>query len=302
MTEAAVSPTGGASPVRATSAQEVLPSRSVMSRLLAHRTFVVGSAIFGVMALAALVVPELTPYDPVRSNFRTRFLEPSWAHLFGTDNFGRDILTRVAYGARTSLLIGLAVVSLTAVMGVLFGAVAGYFRRLDNPVMRVMDALMAFPAVLLAIAITAALQPRVENVILALAVAYTPRTARIVRASVLVVRETEFVHAARLASASHGRVLWRHILPNSMAPLIVQLTFIFAYAVLAEATLSFLGVGPPPPAPTLGNIIAEGRDFVVDAPWITVFPGIAICATVLGLNLLGDGLRDLTDPRLSRKR
>ena len=171
-------------------------------------------------------------------------------------------------------------------------------RWTDNVIMRVMDAMMAFPAVLLAIAIAAALGPSLTNVMLALGVTYTPRTARIVRASVLVVRELDYVEAARASGAGHLRLVFRHILPNCLSPLLVQLTFIFAYAILAEAALSFLGIGPPPPTPTWGAIIADGRSLIREAPWLCLFPGLAISATVLGLNLIGDGLRDAFDPRM----
>jgi peptide/nickel transport system permease protein len=190
------------------------------------------------------------------------------------------------------------VVLLNAVFGVLLGAAAGYFRRLDNALMRLADALMAFPAVLLAIGIAAALGPSSLTAVIALAVVYIPRTARLVRSSVLVVREMEFVQAAIAMGAGHGRILVKHVLPNCMAPLIVQLSFIFAYAVLSEAVLSFLGLGAAPPTPTWGNIITEGRQYIREAAWITFIPGMALAITVLGLNLLGDGLRDVLDPRL----
>jgi peptide/nickel transport system permease protein len=194
--------------------------------------------------------------------------------------------------------MGLAVVALNAVFGTLIGALAGYFRRLDNPIMRINDALMAFPAILLAIGITAVLGPSTIDVVIALAIAYIPRTARIVRASVIVLREMEYVQAAIAAGAGHWRILRHHILPNAMAPLIVQLSFLFAYAVLSEATLSFLGLGAVPPTPTWGNIMAQGRQYMTEAPWIITIPGVALMITVLGLNLLGDGLRDVLDPRL----
>jgi peptide/nickel transport system permease protein len=190
------------------------------------------------------------------------------------------------------------VVAINACLGTLIGALAGYFRSLDNALMRVNDALMAFPAVLLAIAVTAILGPALHDVIIALAIVYTPRTARIVRASVIVLREMEYVQAAEAAGASHWRILRRHILPNAMAPLIVQLSFLFAYAVLTEATLSFLGVGAVPPTPTWGSIMADGRQYMLEAPWIITIPGAVLMVTVLGLNLLGDGLRDVLDPRL----
>ncbi|HTN98532.1 MAG TPA: ABC transporter permease, partial [Nordella sp.] len=223
---------------------------------------------------------------------------PSLAHWFGTDHFGRDILSRAIHGGRLSLFIGLSVVLFTGVFGTLIGAASGYFRRLDNILMRFMDALMAFPAILLAITVAATLGASVPNVILALGIATTPHTARIVRASVLVVREMEFVEAARALGASHMRILFRHILANALAPLIVRLTYVFASAILAEAVLSYIGVGPPPPAATFGGIIANGRDFMVEAPWVTLFPGFIILVVVLGLNLLGDGLRDVLDPRI----
>ncbi len=250
------------------------------------------------MLLVALLAPWLTDADPNRLRMRDKFLPPSWDHLFGTDNFGRSLYSRVVWGARLSVEIGAAVVVANAVFGTLIGAVAGYFRRVDNILMRVNDALMAFPAILLAIGVTAVFGPSVSDVILALSIVYVPRTARIVRASVIVLREMEYVQAAIAAGAGHWRIIRRHIVPNAMAPLIVQLSFLFAYAVLAEATLSFLGLGAVPPTPTWGNIMAEGRQYMVDAPWIISIPGAALMVTVLGLNLLGDGLRDVLDPRL----
>ena len=269
-----------------------------LRRLARHRLFLTGLALFALVVLCALLADVLTsvPYD--RMHMRNRFSPPSWQFPFGTDNLGRDIFSRVLHGARLSLEIGLAVVVLSGIAGTIVGALAGYFPRLDNVLMRVMDAMMAFPSIMLAIAIAAALGASMVNALIALAVVYTPRTARIVRASVLVVREMDYVTASACAGASDWRVMMRHILPNSMAPLIVQLTFVFAYAVIAEAILSFLGVGAAPPTPTWGNIIAEGRDYIREAPWISMFPGIAIALTVLGLNLLGDGLRDAFDPRL----
>jgi peptide/nickel transport system permease protein len=267
-------------------------------RLLAHRGFLIGAAVFALVVAGAVLAPLLSPYAPDRMIPRSRFLPPGERFLFGTDNFGRDLLSRVLWGSRISLTVGVAVVVITGLLGVAIGAVAGYVRALENPLMRVMDALMAFPAVLLAIAITAALGPSVLNVVIALAVTYTPRTARIVRASVTVVKRMEFVEAARAAGAGHLRILATHILPNSLGPLIVQLTFVFAYAILAESVLSFIGLGPPPPTATWGNIIADGRNYIREATWITLFPGLFISLTVLSLNLVGDGLRDVLDPRM----
>jgi peptide/nickel transport system permease protein len=281
--------------------QEARPSSRRLAglrRFLTHRGLVIGAGIMLVIMLVGLVGPYVLSGDPTKLSYRTRLLSPSGQFWFGTDHFGRDGVIRTMYGAHLSLLIGLAVAAIAGAGGTLIGALSGYFRRLDGTLMRAMDGLMAFPSLMLAIGIAAALGSGITNVIIALSVAYMPRTARIMRAAVMTLRNAEYVEAARVAGAGHARILFRHILPNSMAPLIVDLTFIFAYAVLADAALSFLGVGPPPPTPSWGNIIADGRDYVVDAPWITVFPGIVIALTVLALNLLGDGLRDVLDPRL----
>jgi peptide/nickel transport system permease protein len=274
------------------------PVWATVGRLLRHRLFLLGLALFAIVAMAAILAPWITPVDPNKLAMRFKFRPPGRDFIFGTDNFGRSLWSRVIWGARLSMLIGASVVAINAIFGTLIGAAAGYFRWLDNGLMRVNDALMAFPAVLLAIAVTAVLGPSIVDVIIALGVVYTPRTARIVRASVIVLREMEYVQAAIAAGAGHGRILRRHILPNAMAPLIVQLSFLFAVAVLTEATLSFLGVGAVPPTPTWGNIMAEGRQYLSDAPWIIAIPGVALMITVLGLNLLGDGLRDVLDPRL----
>ena len=273
-------------------------SSGVLRRLLRHKLFVTGSILVGLVTFGAIFADLLTIADPTRMSVRTRFEPPSLEYIFGTDNFGRSQWARVLYGARLSLMIGLGVVVLNAIFGTLVGALAGYFKSLDNILMRVADAFMAFPVILLAIGITAALGPSSVNAVIALAAVYTPRTARVVRASVLVAREMEYVQAARACGAGDWRIIRRHVMPNCMAPLIVQLTFIFAYAVLSEAVLSFLGLGAQPPTPTWGNIIAEGRQYIREAPWITVIPGLVLAATVLGLNLLGDGLRDVLDPRL----
>jgi len=274
------------------------PFIATLGRLLRHRLFFTGLCLFGIIVIAAALAPLLAPEDPNRLAMRLKFLPPSAEHPFGTDNFGRSQWSRVIYGAQLSIAMGLSVVALNAVFGTLIGALAGYFRRLDNPIMRVNDALMAFPAILLAIGITAVLGPSTIDVVIALAIAYIPRTARIVRASVIVLREMEYVQAAVAAGAGHWRILRHHILPNAMAPLIVQLSFLFAYAVLSEATLSFIGLGAVPPTPTWGNIMAQGRQYMTEAPWIITIPGLALMITVLGLNLLGDGLRDVLDPRL----
>ncbi len=274
------------------------PARATIKRLLRHRLFMTGLVLFLIIAIIAILAPWITDTDPNRLSMRNKFKPPGEGWVFGTDSFGRSLWSRVVWGAQLSMLIGASVVALNAVFGILIGAAAGYFRRIDNLLMRINDALMAFPAILLAIAVTSVLGPSTFNVILALGIVYIPRTARIVRSSVIVLREMEFVQAAVAAGAGHWRILTRHILPNAMAPVIVQLSFLFAFAVLSEATLSFLGVGAVPPTPTWGNIMAEGRDFMREAPWIITIPGIALMITVMGLNFLGDGLRDVLDPRL----
>ena len=281
-------------------AERLAPRRRlrVLRKLAHHRSFVVGGAIVILLVFAALAAPLLSSLDPMAMRVRVRFQPPQWAFPFGTDRFGRDVYTRVLHGARISLWIGLGTTLLSGLVGAAIGVIAAQFRRLDAPLMRFMDALMAFPAILLAIGLAAALGSGINNLIIALAVAYMPRTARLVRASALVVRELEFVDAARVAGAGHLRIMLRHLLPNCMGPLLVQLTFVFAYAILAEAALSFLGIGVPPPAPSWGNIVAEGRDFAVESWWIMLFPGLAISVATLGMNLLGDGLRDVLDPRL----
>jgi peptide/nickel transport system permease protein len=270
----------------------------VVRKLAAHRSFKIGLVLVVALVLCAIIGPWLTGIDPTTMSIRYRFKPPSARFPFGSDQYGRDILTRVLYGGRLSLSIGFSVALISGIVGTLIGVTAGYFRALDPYVMRLMDALMAFPAILLAIGIGAALGAQASSIVVALAVAYVPRTARIVRASVLVIREMEYLQAARVSGAGDLHIVVKHVLPNCLGPLIVQLTFIFAYAILAEAALSFLGIGPPPPAPSWGNIIAEGRDYSVEAWWVMLFPGLAVSLAALGMNLLGDGLRDVLDPRL----
>ncbi|MBM3533901.1 MAG: ABC transporter permease [Alphaproteobacteria bacterium] len=272
--------------------------RSAWRRYATHRLFAAGAILCSIAVLLAIFADVLAVRSPERTRISATFQPPSDTYLMGTDNLGRDVWSRVAHGSRVSILIGLATVMLAGIAGTLVGLFAGYYRRLDEPLMRLMDALMSFPALLLAVGITAALGPSATNVVIAIAVVYAPRTARIVRASTLVLREMDFVMGAKAAGATDLRILLRHLLPNCLGPLVVQLTFVFAYAVLAEAALSFLGMGPPPPAPSWGNVISDGRDYLREAPWICLFPGLAISITVLGLNLLGDGLRDLLDPRM----
>ncbi len=274
------------------------PVRETIRRLCANRSFVIGGLLVLAMTFIALGADLLAPFDPLRNSFRLRLQPPGAVHWFGTDHFGRDIFSRVVFGTRISLLIGFLVVAATGLTGTTIGAVAGFFPKADAPIMRLMDALMAFPSIVLAMVVSAVLGASVANVVVALAIATTPHTARIVRASVLVARELDYVEAARALGAGNARILFRHVLVNCLGPLIVRLTYVFAIAILAEAALSFVGAGPPPPAPSLGSIISQGRDFMREATWITIFPGCAIFVCVLGLNLLGDGLRDVLDPRM----
>ena len=273
---------------------------TLFAKLFRRRLVLAGAVILAAVALLALFAPWLTPYDPMALKILDRLQSPRAAHWFGTDELGRDVFSRVIFGARYSLLIGALVVVISMVCGVLLGLAAGFFRRLDGPVMRLVDAMMSFPDILLAIALVAVLGASMSNVILALAIVYTPRVARVVRASTLVVRELLFIEAARALGISTWRILFIHILHNIASPILVQATFIFAYAVLAEAGLSFLGVGVPPVLPTWGSMISSGQQFAHQAIWLVVFPGIAIILSALSLQMVGDGFRDLLDPKLRK--
>jgi len=276
------------------------PTSIVLRKLFGRRVVLVGAIILTIVALSAVFAPWLTPNDPTALKILDRLQSPRAAHWFGTDELGRDVFSRVIFGARYSLMIGALVVIISVTCGILLGLTAGYFRRLDGPIMRVVDAMMSFPDILLAIALVAALGASMTNVVFALAIVYTPRVARVVRASTLVVRELLFIEAARALGVATWRILFVHILQNIASPILVQATFIFAYAVLAEAGLSFLGVGVPPVLPTWGTMIASGQQFAHQAIWLVVFPGFAIILSALSLQMVGDGLRDLLDPRLRK--
>jgi peptide/nickel transport system permease protein len=263
-----------------------------------NRLCLAGILILTLLVCISLLAWFLTPYDPVKVSALNMLKQPTTAHPFGTDHFGRDVYTRVIYGLRISLRIGTVVALAAGFFGVCLGLIAGYSSRLDGPIMRMMDVLMAFPAILLAIAVMAILGTGEVNAVIALIIVYTPICARIVRSSALTVKLREYVEAARALGAYEPRIIFRHIFPNSLSPLIVQLVFVFAYAIVAEAALSFIGVGTPPPTPSLGNILSEGRNYMAVAPWTTIAPGLAISITVLALNLAGDGLRDLLDPKM----
>ena len=270
-------------------------------RQLMHRRIVMVCAIVlaGIVVLA-LGAAWFTSFDPNDTAVLQRLKGPSAEHWLGTDELGRDLYARIVFGARYSLAIAALTAAGAVVCGTALGLVAGFFRRLDTPLMRIVDAMMSFPDILLAIALVAILGPSLLNVVLALVLVYTPRVARVVRASTLVVRELLFVEAVRALGVRTSRILWHHILPNLMSPILVQVSFIFAYAILAEAGLSFLGVGVPPEIPTWGTMVAGSQQYAHQAFWVVLFPGLAIILTALSLQLLGDGVRDLLDPKLKK--
>ena len=261
----------------------------------------VGLVIVVIAVAAALAGPLLTPYDPASQELARRLEGPSLAHPFGLDELGRDILARILSGARISLLVGLAVVSVSSVVGMLLGSIAGYFGgRIDDVISRVIDVLMAFPGILLAIALVAVLGPNLTNVVLALSIIGWVGYARLVRGQSLRAREFDFVQAARALGAGSGRIILRHVLPTAFPAVVVQATLGMAGAIIAEAALSFLGLGVQPPTPSWGTMLDAGRSHLFDAPHLTIFPGLAIAILVLGFNFLGDGLRDRIDPKLAK--
>ena len=269
--------------------------------IIRNPTMTLGMAIVLILILIAVFAPLLTFRGPNELDARERFISPSAERWFGTDNIGRDIYSRTLYGARVSIIVGFSTAAISIVAAALLGLVAGYYPKADMVIMRVMDGLMSIPGVLLAIALMALMGGSVQNVIIALCFVETPRAVRLVRGSVLVLKEQMFIDAARAIGAPTYRILARHILPNSFAPLIVQGTFICGAAILIEAYLSFLGAGPPPDVPTWGNIMAEGRNYISRAVWVIFFPGLFLTFTVVGINIAGDGLRDNLDPRLKRR-
>jgi peptide/nickel transport system permease protein len=277
------------------------PDRIAFATLLIRRrTVLIGLIILAIVAVLAILAPLVAPYAPNRLSIVNRLKPPSSLFWFGTDEFGRDVFSRTIHAGRLSLLVGASVVVFASLLGITLGLVAGFFRKLDTPIARIIDAMMAFPDILLAIALVAALGPSLTTVIVALGIVYAPRLARIVRASTLVIRELPYVEAARALGVPTWRIMTRHVLRNLVSPILVQCTFIFAYAMLAEAGLSFLGLGVSPEIPTWGTMIAAGRQYVGQADWMTLFPGIAIVLSVLSLQMVGDGLRDLLDPRLKK--
>jgi len=264
-------------------------------------TILIGGALLLLLALVSVGAPLLTGIDPIEIEVIQRLKGPSDAHLFGTDHMGRDIFSRTVHGGRISLVVGVSVALIATSLGLVVGLLSGYINLLDRILMRFMDGLMAIPSILLAIALMALVGSSVSNVIFAITVSEVPRVTRLVRGIVLSVREEPYVEAAIASGTTTLWIIVRHILPMTVAPLIVQATYVSASAIISEAYLSFLGAGTPPEVPSWGNVVAEGRDFFPVAPWLILFPSAFLALTVLSVNILGDGLRDTLDPRIARK-
>jgi peptide/nickel transport system permease protein len=274
------------------------PGQRVVRRFWRHKLALGGLALLCLLLIAAAFPGLIAPYDPFAMEMRDRLLPPSPAHWFGTDDFGRDLLARIIYGARISLQVGVIAVGIAGSIGITLGLVAGYFGGfVDGLIMRLMDVIFAFPAILLAITIMALLGSSTTNVMIAIGIVYIPIFARIVRGTTLSLKALEYVEAARSSGSSSGRILFRHILPGAVGEITVQITLSLAYAILAEAALSFLGLGTQPPEPSWGSMLSFGREWVREAPWFSFFPGLAIFVTVFSLNLVGDAWRDALDPR-----
>jgi peptide/nickel transport system permease protein len=273
----------------------------VMTFIHRHPTIVIGGILLGAMVFIAIFAPYLGTVDPTSLAPAKRLRQPSDVYWFGTDMLGRDVYSRVMYGARVSLIVGFSVALVSGVIGTFIGLVAGFIRVLDGVVMRIMDGLMSIPSILLAIALMALTRASVQNVVIAISVAEFPRVSRLIRGVVLYLREQPYVEAATASGTRVPVIIWKHILPNTLAPLMVNATFICASAMITEAALSFIGAGTPPIIPSWGNIMAEGRALWQVKPYIVFFPAIFLSVTVLAVNLLGDGLRDALDPRLAKR-
>ena len=270
-----------------------------LGRLKRNHLAMVGLVIIVMMIVLALLAPYISPYPYEAADFKNRYATPSAEHWFGTDELGRDIFSRLLYGSRYSLRIGLISVAISAIGGIFFGALAGYFGgAVDNIIMRLLDVLQAMPGIVLAIAISAALGPGLTNSVIALSISSIPGYARMTRASILNVRKMEYLEAATSINCSNARIIWKHVLPNALSPLIVQATMGIAGAIMGAAMLSFIGLGVQPPTPEWGAMLSAGRNYLRDYPHLCIFPGIMIMMAVLSLNMLGDGLRDALDPKL----
>lgn len=275
------------------------PWHDAYRAFIRHPIGILGLLIVITLLIAAIWGPSIAPYDPIEMDFGDRFAEPSGDHWMGTDDFGRDIFSRVLYGARVSIQVGVISVSIATVIGVLLGLIAGTSGRiLDEIIMRSMDVLFAFPAILLAIAVLAILGRGIENAMVAIGIVYIPIFARISRGAVLSVREEEYIEVARALGATRPRIMFVHILPNILSPVIVEISLSLSFAILAEAALSYFNLGTQPPDASWGRMLFEGRGYFRQSIWLGIFPGLAIMFTVMGFNFLGDGLRDALDPRL----
>ncbi|MCP4564299.1 MAG: ABC transporter permease [Bosea sp.] len=281
------------------------PRKSARTRTLTYwlrryPLFILGCIGLAAIILLALFAPLIATHDPVAINPAARLRPPSDAWLFGSDPFGRDVFSRVIWGGRVSLTVGIGVAALSVCLGLAIGMIAGFNRVADAVLMRIMDGMMAIPGILLAVALVAIVKPSITTVVVAIAIPEVPRVVRLVRSVVLSIREQPYIEAARLSGVRFPGLLLRHVLPNTIAPLIVQASFVCASAILSEAYLSFLGLGIPPTTPTWGSVISEGRNVVQLAFWVVLYPSLFLGATVLFINLIGDGLRDMLDPRLAR--
>lgn len=271
--------------------------KTAMKYIKKDPKLLVGTIIIILVSLMAIFAPLIAPYSPTKGNLVECYQSPSLKHPLGTDSMGRDLFSRIVFGARVSLAIGLIIQFLSSILGITLGTVGGYFGRfIDDIIVNLNNLMLAFPRILFALAIMATLGPGLINVFIALGVVSWTTTCRIARSSALSVKEEEYVEAARAVGNSNVRIIVRHVLPNTLGPLIVIATLGVAYAIIAEATLSFLGLGVQPPTPSWGAMLSSGRKFIYYAPWISTFPGLAIVTTILGLNFLGDGLRDILDP------
>lgn len=277
-------------------------NKSVWQRLLANRTAMISIAILVIISLSAVLAPLLAPGNPLKVSPADRFIPPGTEHIFGTDNLGRDMFKMVVHGARTSLLVGLIVTVISMSVAVILGAISGFYRQVDVVLMRFVDGLMAFPGIVLATAAAGIMGPSMTTVITSLSIVLIAPSLRVVRGQVLVVRELQMIEAARSVGVPTLRLFTRYILPAVSSPILVQASFIFSAAVLGEAGLSFIGVGIGPKELSWGNALTEARNYISQAPWIVLFPGLALMFTILALNLLGDSLRDILDPRLARRR
>jgi ABC-type dipeptide/oligopeptide/nickel transport systems, permease components len=287
-----------AKPMETQSINQIMKARRklVIRRMLGNHALLFGMLILILFGVIAIFAPLIATHDPYAIDATARLQPPNAEHLFGTDKLGRDLFSRIVYGTQSSMIVGFSVALLSSFFGLIIGLYSAYYQTLDHVLMRIVDGLMAFPAILLAIAIMAAMGQNIFNVTIALSIVMTPVVARVIRSTALVIKEQTYIEALRALGAGSLRMIWKHVAPNTISQLIVQFTYVFAISIIIEASLSFLGVGIPAPEPSWGNIIYEGKEVIYQSWWMTVIPGAFIVLSVLALNLFGDGLRDLLDP------